>query len=101
MRRVNVGKSPVTYSYRGNVISFLKRGKLSKYCINATEEEILQGEPEVSISKYHEWLISGEPILHLGTLFCCGRLDWHCGAMVMIAVTLAMRRIHAWRKDDF
>ncbi|XNM81344.1 FUSC family protein [Escherichia coli] len=95
-------ETPVTiYSWVAAATRYqlLKRGVISNTKINATEEEILQGEPEVkeeSAERHHAMVNFWRTTLSciLGTLFWLWT-GWTSGsgAMVMIAVvtSLAMR----------
>ncbi|XPE60585.1 hypothetical protein ACNKHT_21175 [Shigella flexneri] len=78
-------------SRRQRVIGF-KRGAISNTKINATEEEILQGEPEIKVEsaeRHHAmvnfWRTTLSCILGHAFLAVDG-LDFRSGAMVMIAV---------------
>ncbi len=95
-------ETPVTiYSWVAAATRYqlLKRGVISNTKINATEEEILQGEPEVKVEsaeRHHAMVNFWRTTLSciLGTLFWLWT-GWTSGsgAMVMIAVvtSLAMR----------
>ncbi|MDU3048099.1 MAG: p-hydroxybenzoic acid efflux pump subunit AaeB [Escherichia coli] len=91
-------ETPVTiYSWVAAATRYqlLKRGVISNTKINATEEEILQGEPEVKVEsaeRHHAMVNFWRTTLSciLGTLFWLWT-GWTSGsgAMVMIAVVMA------------